>query len=334
MRSATRALVLSLGVVACSADRAVEPAPAPHPPRINASLNLGLASATELYQSTALAINDSGVVVGYAQVNVGDRRRAAVWRPPDYHVTILPDLGAQSAVATSIGNDGTMGGRICDTESASFPCHPVYWRSDVLHQLGGVGEVKDVCPCDGHTLIGRTIVDGRDHAAIWEDDVLIDIGTPAEFVNAEFVAIARGNIVGMGYFNSAEEARGIRSYRWSPTAGWIDLGTELGIFDVNSRGSVIGGLGVIWLNGSSSATAMGGEGFPASINDSNVVAGSCVPDPLGPNTDFLPCEWTSATGWYAIGSNLFAGVSGINNSNEAVGFYFSSGRSFALLWRP
>jgi hypothetical protein len=178
-------------------------------------------------------------------------------------------------------------------------------------------------------------VNGHDHGAIWEDDILIDVGAPDGFVNAQLVGVAHGFIVGTAYDNTEETGpTNISSYRWSPAAGWVLLGREITVGDVNSRGSAIGGRGVIWLDGSNIGSAMGGEGLPSAINDSNVVAGSCVPDPTGPATNFLPCEWTSASGWHSIGVETFAGVRGINNSNIAVGELFEEGRSFAMLWSP
>lgn len=333
MRIGLGTILLTLGIAACSAERAVEPTPVPAEPHANASLILANTGATPLYNSNATAINDSGVIVGTAQMALFDHPQAAEWRPPDYHLTLLPDLGGGMSVASAISNDGTIGGRVCDTADFDSPCHPVYWRSGALHQLGGIGQVNDVCQCDGHTLVGREVIDGHEHPVLWVDDLLIDIGTPDGYVDGELRAVAHGNIVGRAYFNTANTATNITSYRWSPASGWTVLGAELTVLDVNSRGSAVSGRDIIWLDGSNTPSPLGGEGFPSAVNDSNVVAGSCVVDP-GTSTDVLPCEWTSALGWQAIGIQLFAGVEGINNSNEAVGEFFSEGRSFAVLWTP
>jgi hypothetical protein len=334
MRLTVFALLSLAATTSCGGDHPIAPT-VPRTPHASASLILGLNATTPLYQSTATAINDSGVVAGDVTVAIFDRPRAAVWRPPDYHVTLLPDLGAGFPHAAAIGNDGTIGGRICETAAFDSPCHPVYWRDDVLHQLGGLGEVRDVCPCDGHTLVGRTIVHGLDHGAIWEDDILIDVGVPRDEQSATLMAVARGNIVGIGYFNTLETARNIEAHRWSPVSGWVRMGnTEFGVADVTSHGSAIGGFSLFWPNGSNTPTSIPGEAEVVAINDSGVVVGDCVPSPPGSQLDFRPCEWTSTSGWRAIGSESFAAVRDINNSNMAVGELFDQGRSFAILWVP
>jgi uncharacterized membrane protein len=335
MRLTTCAFSLSLAaVVSCSADHAVAPEPIPKTPHASSSLILGLNGTTPLYNSAATAINDSGTVAGNAQPTITDRQQAAVWSPPDYHLTLLPDLESRSSTALSIGNDGTIGGRICDSGNFQRPCHPVYWRDGILHQLGGLGEVKDVCPCDGHTLVGLTVVNGHDHGAIWEDDILIDVGTPAGFEDAELVSVARGYIVGVAYLASSEGLTHFRSFRWSPLTGWVGMGdTEAAILGVNAQGSAVGTPDLLWPNGSNTSITIPGGGLVSAINDSGVVAGSC-PNPPGSSSAFLPCEWTSASGWNPIGTETFAAVTGINNSNMAVGELFQEGRPMAVLWTP
>src|SRR5947209_4860249 len=106
MRLTNPAGLFSIAViVSCSADHGVAPT-TPPVAHASTSIILGALGTTALYQSSANAINDSGVVVGYAQATPLDRRRAAEWIPPDFHLLYLPDPGNGSVLATSIGNDG------------------------------------------------------------------------------------------------------------------------------------------------------------------------------------------------------------------------------------
>ncbi len=191
------------------------------------------------------------------------------------------------------------------------------------------------CPCDGHTLVGVTVVNGHDHGAIWEDDILIDVGAPDGYADAELKAVARGHIVGNAYRNSLGVRNHYRGFRWAPGLGWTSLAdVDIPVFGVNARGSAVGGIAELWPDGSNTPTSIPGEGFVAAINDSGVVAGECVPNPPGSATDFRACEWTSANGWAAIDQGTFDAVTGINNSNLGVGNLFEEGRSFAILFRP
>jgi hypothetical protein len=337
-------LVFVAVTASCSSDQAMAP-PHPAPPlHLSASIDLSVTGSSPLYQSYARAINDSAVIVGDAQAGVRDREHAITWRPPDYLVTYLPDLGGNS-YAFSIGNDGTVGGEVCDPGAEdNAPCHPAYWRGGVLHELGGFGAVNDVCPCDGHTLVGRTLVNGRDHAAIWEDDILIDLGVPDGNESAQLVALSNGYFVGQSYIGVLEGDTVYKthelSYRWSPTTGWVLIGghdiehDDPNVIDVNAQGTALGTADVLWLNGSITPTPLLSNGYPAAINDSGIVAGECAPSIGGAPNGEVPCEYSSAEGWTQIGIESPSAVRGINNKNMAVGELYDGGRSVAQLWTP
>jgi hypothetical protein len=335
MRPNNWSFLFSLVVLAaCSADHALAPEPEPRAPHVSASRFLGGTGTTALYWSRGIAINDSGVAVGEAQTSVSERRRAAFWSPPDYQVSLLPDLGAASSIATSIAIDGTISGEICDGTELQPPCHPVYWRNGTLHQLGGMGGVNDVCPCDGHTLVGQTIVNFHSHGAIWVDDLLIDIGTPNGVEDAELTAVSHGYIVGYSWEYHGPLRINFHSYRWSPAAGWVALGPEsIDVIDVNAEGSALARPNILWPNGSNTSTTIPGAGDAAAINDSGVVAGECVPNP-NESTTRLICEYSSSTGWTVIGTETLSTVLGINNANAAVGQAADGERLSAIIWTP
>lgn len=331
---ATIVLALAFGAMGCGRDRVAETTAPPTEPPVSASLQLGLTGSTPLYQSQATAINDSGVVVGNAQLTAVDRFQAVEWKPPQYLVTLLPGLTEnESSIATTISNDGTIGGTICESDDFTPPCHPVYWRNGELHQLSGLGEVTDVCPCDGHTMVGYVIVNGLDHGALWVDDVLIDVGAPSGFTSGELVAISHGHIVGNGLTTSLSDAHAEAPYRWSPAAGWVRLGGNVDSFasDVNASGTVVGGENDFWFDGSNSVTTFPGEGLPVAVNDSGVVAGRFR---TGDALDYQPGEWTQGTSWVPLGNERHVMVTGINNAGLAVGYASFNALAYALLWRP
>lgn len=85
---------------------------------------------------------------------------------------------------------------------------------------------------------------------------------------------------------------------------------------VNRNGTAVGS-GVLWENGSNTATPLAGGGLPMAINDSEVVAGRFIDPKAGVHE---PGRWTSATGWTMIDNPApRAQVNDINNAGMAVG---------------
>jgi hypothetical protein len=244
MRLSRLTIASSLALVAaCSADHKV-PTETNHPfPIVHASVQLAFSGTSPLFNSRANAINDSAVVVGLASVNPPDVLKAVVWRPPSYAFAFLPDLGAQGAsVANAIGNDGTIGGEACENSGA---CHPVFWRAGAIHQLDGIGQVNAICPCDSHTMIGRVIVDGAAHGALWIDELLIDVGVPTGFANAELVSVAHGFIVGNAYNGTVLSPGDPTPFRWAPSSGWTQLDGTGPVNNINSSGTTVGARNVM-----------------------------------------------------------------------------------------
>jgi hypothetical protein len=329
--------LLSLIVVGgCSADRALG-SPPTSPPHVTASIDLSSTGGTQLFSSAANAINDSGVVVGFARTTELEPAKAAVWRPPDYRLEILPDLSVHgSSIALAIGTDGTIAGSACETDNLLLPCHPVYWRAGRLHQLGGSGAVNSICPCDGYSLVGRVRVNGADHGALWVDDVLIDVGIPPGYTGGELRSISHGNVVGNGFVGVFNSSSAIAAYRWSPSTGWNKLEStiETQVQDVNSSGTAVGAFNEIWFAGANTESLLPANSFPSAINDSGVVAGVFDPTSAGTVDDFRPGTWSVVTGWVELGRQPKPTVRDINNAGLVVGSTASRGRSFAILWIP
>ena len=331
MSSRVTAFALLLGsLAACSSE---VQAPTETPPRTPvASITLEFSGPGPLYGTTPFAINDSGVVVGSAAVRPGDSPRAVMWRPPNDIAEFLPDQDSPNgSSANDIALDGVIGGQIGCTFVVS-PCTPVFWRDGVLHVLDGVGRVNQVCPCDSHTLIGEILVNGALHGALWIDEVLIDVGTPAGFTNARLTSVAHGFIVGNAFNGTERNPTGQAAFRWAPSSGWTRLEGGSVVSAVNSRGTAVGyasGL-ALWLNGSNVATPLLDGSDATAINDSSVVAGTFR---VADNYPFpTPGIWTQANGWTQIGIEMNATITDINNSNRVVGSWHDQGRDIGVIW--
>jgi hypothetical protein len=339
--------VVCVSVISCSSEHRSPTETLPVKPLGFRAIDLSFSTSSPLFSSRANAINDSGVVVGWAAVNAADSTRAVVWRPPSYRAEFLPDQNAENgSSANGVGRDGVIGGQIGCASGGSVSCTPVYWRAGVLHVLDGVGQVNAVCPCDSHTLVGQVVVNGAVHGALWIDGVLIDVGTPPGAVNAQLVSVAHGFIVGNASGDTLFNPAVTGGFRWSPSSGWTPLfgasafeGTSF-VSDVNSSGTAVGSptFGTLWLNGSNTPTVIPGEGdfgngqFETAINDSSVVAGIFTADGhLYP----VAAIWSQADGWTPIGGEFNPRVTAINNSNEVVGYWAGDVPGFhALLWQP
>ena len=348
MRLPIYVLALVCGtVVSCSSEhRSPTETPPVNPVGVK-TIDLALTSSTPLFTSRANAINDSGVVVGWAAVNAVDSTRAVVWRPPSYRAEFLPDQNAENgSSANGVGRDGVIGGQIGCARSAEVSCTPVYWRAGVLHVLDGVGQVNAVCPCDSHTLVGQVVVNGALHGALWIDGVLIDVGTPHGFANAQLVSVAHGFIVGNASDDTLLNPTDGTGFRWSPSSGWTRLTgpppfeSSSFVFDVNSSGTAVGlaTFGTLWLNGSNTATVIpddedvGRGQLETAINDSSVVAGVFT---AAGHMFPVAAIWSQSDGWRPIGDEFNPRVTDINISNQVVGYWAGDVDGFqALLWEP
>ena len=235
MRTAGAAQVLTvLLLAACGGDRLTSIAKVPPPPphltinRIELLDNSGF-PATEL---TVGGINETGVVAG----SLTDRapQIATIWIPPDYKPTALPLPGDTGiSVGTRIANDGTVLGKICD--SLGQHCRWVTWKNGTITPVTPKGDARDICPCDGQVIVGGLMVDGVQHPVIWTHGKLLDVGVPAGFESAEFIAVDEGFMAGTAVRGTTPSV----PFRWSPQFGFQMLPTFGSALDVNASGTVL-----------------------------------------------------------------------------------------------
>ncbi len=293
--------LLALSLAACSA----EPSPTAPPPTtrepgtgVSRADIMSVAGAPMMF-AIGHAINDSGLVVGFAGTASLNPSGAAIWEPPDYVGEFLPmSPGMGYSEATDVSNDGTVLGVECVTASSS--CTPTIWRNGTITHLDALSAATDICPCDGETVVGAAIVDSVSHATVAIQGFPLDAGVPDGFVSSIFTAVANGHIVG-----DATRADGTTAaFRWTPSGGWVMLpgGDFASVIDVNSHGDAIGRLpnedaNAFW-PGDGSAPTIEPIGTFAAIDDAGLVAGTAPITQFGPPAGEL---WRRDTGWQGSG---------------------------------
>ncbi len=235
MRTANVARVLVvLFLAACSGDRLTSIGRILPPPE-RATFVGGVLldnSGNPAAELTVAAINEPGVVAG--SLTDGSPQIATTWSPPDYKPTALPLPGDTGISAgTRIANDGTVLGKVCD--SLGQHCRWVTWKNGTITPVTPQGDARDICPCDGQVIVGGLMVDGVQHPVIWTHGKLLDVGVPAGFASAEFIAVDEGFMAGTAVLTNG----GAVPFRWSPQFGFQVLPTGGHALDVNASGTVL-----------------------------------------------------------------------------------------------
>lgn len=160
-----------------------------------AGVTLGCADLGALAggQSTALAINDSGVVVGSSTLLSG-ARRAVRWK--NGVKKNLGTFGGRNSEATGINRSGVIVGW---SETASGQRHAFVWRHGVMTDLGALG--GGFSRASGVNVHGRVVgwstdAAGHNHAVAWKDGVLKDLGTDGRVSSGAVAIDDNGRIVG------------------------------------------------------------------------------------------------------------------------------------------
>ena len=307
--------LLALSLAACSAERS----PTAPPPETRAPG--GTVSRAEIMSvggapmtfAIGHAINDSGLVVGFAGTASIESGGAAIWAPPDYVGEFLPrSPGMGYSEATDVSNDGTVLGVEC--VSVSSACQLTTWRNGTITHLDALDTATDICPCDGETVVGASIVDGVRHATVAIHGFSLDAGVPDGFVSSIFTAVANGHFVG-----DATRANGsTAAFRWTPAGGWAMLpgGDFASVVDVNSHGDAIGrtpneDANAFW-PGDGSAPTIEPVGNFFALDDAGLVVGYAPITQFGPPAGKL---WSRDSGWGG-GSIEFSQYVAINSQGS------------------
>ncbi|HEU6450326.1 MAG TPA: hypothetical protein VFT57_02835 [Gemmatimonadaceae bacterium] len=307
--------LLAVSLAACSADRSpTAPPPTTREPGTDVSrADIMSVGGTSYKNAVGRAINDSGLVVGFVSNGFAQVGSPALWRPPEYTGELLPTSpGMSVSVATDIANDGTILGMECS--SPDVGCVPTIWRDGLITPLTALDTATDICPCDGETVVGSSIVDGVEHATVAIQGFPLDAGVPNGFVSSIFTAVANGHIVG-----EATRANGsTAAFRWTPAGGWVMLpgGDYATVIDVNSHGDAIGWMpredaNAFW-PGDGSAPTIEPIGTFLALGDGGLVVGYAPITQFGPPAGKL---WSRDSLWGG-GHNEFSQYVAINSQGD------------------
>jgi probable HAF family extracellular repeat protein len=211
--------------------------------------DLGVLESGAGEYGAALAVNESGEVVGYGVVNAGQAAHGFLWE----HGTLrdLGTLGGKDSFAYGINDRGQIVGV---SSTASGELHAFLWQHGTMADLGtgGAYGINDVGQIVGFILSGA----GTYHACSWWGDRHTDLDS-LSLSFSEAVGINQlGWAVGDGIQSGNKHA-----YLWR-NRRMTDLGTLGGdnsyAVDVNDRGQVLGrsetgsddsGHGFLWQEG-------------------------------------------------------------------------------------
>lgn len=236
--------------------------------------------------SGAFALDDFARLIGRSTPTSGPST-ALIWA--DGQVSILPNPpGHRNAVATSISpNSGVIVGYALSEQNSIEQA--TAWRlkgtittlSNLPEMLGGIAMAADDSAWPSTRIVGRNSAFGPDHAVLWLNEHVIDIGGVSSSANDINKA---GDIIGTW----RNELGAYRPVMWRGFER-IDLGGQPlnasgDAYAVNNFGEVVGqivGFGpFLWRNGERLALPAPSECWtlPHAINDDGLIVGEYSTD--------------------------------------------------------
>ncbi len=304
------------------AARGVSPAFARTPGADSVARDLGLG-----YQSNALGISPSGVIVGYAVPGLAEgdwQQHAVVWRD-----SVVTDLGPGSAAA--ISENGSVLIHVVQF-IPSFHTAAVLWHNGMATELGQVNghaivphglNAADVIV--GHvstSMFGDTV-----HAVRWENGTVTDLGTLGGDSSTANGINASGEIVGSSLTSTGVS----HAVLWQHDT-IIDLTPEASgvAYAINDPGDIVGlraDSAVLWRHGST--TVLGAFVPQAIANDGTVVGYASQGGMLS------GVVWRRGRLTYLapLPGDAWSWASGINSAGQIVGMSLSlGGPGRATMW--
>jgi probable HAF family extracellular repeat protein len=202
-------------------------------------------------ESEAIAINERGQVVGVSATSRKDQlgrpvRHAFLWQAGK--ITDLNPPGPFRSRAVAINESGqvliqTFRESNCDDSTQCGDTTPTderawLWAGGKFTKLGTVGgsSATAVALNDSGQAIGRS----GDHAVLWENGVMTDLGALPHFAAAYWPHDInnQGQVVGYAWHRDYEPGRQDHAWVWE-NGKMSDLGTHL-VTDINERSQIVG----------------------------------------------------------------------------------------------
>ena len=322
--------------------------------------DLGGLGVLDTTGSATLAINDSNIAVGWAQLIGSSTQHACFWNAAQ-QITDLGTLGGANSQANGINSIGQIVGssETGKTDASGNPIvHAFLWGSIVGMQNltplpGGTNcfatGINASASIVGYSENGKTDASGNliVHAVIWQNGVITDLGTLGGDNSQALGVNDSGQIVGWANLNQTNAAGDGQVYRatlWKNSTK-TNLGVVAGYESskatgVNVSGQVVGHL-MLSLGGGDNAfrwtQALGIKDLNVAINPDNPVttntAGKLVYTAASSDGSDHAFLWVSGT---ATDLGTLGGfgsqANALNSSDKVVGSSSAGNFTYGFVW--